>query len=323
MRSKNVGIQMKKVLVTGGAGFIGINFIKHVLEVDSLDVVVADKFTYASNPEELVNNMKIMTHCIDLADSKSVEILFDTCEISHVVHFAAESHVDRSIRDCKPFVESNIVGTINLLNQSIRKKIEKFVHISTDEVFGEIPVPEKFNERSNICPRNPYSASKASAEHFVEAYGNTYGLPYTIINSSNNYGPWQHSEKLIPLAINKILKKQKVPVYGTGSQIRDWIFVKDSVEAIRRVLHYGNNKERYCIGGECEVRNIDLIRMLLAKMNADETLIQYVNDRPGHDARYATSIIKMKHELKWTPQYNLSDGLDETIDWVKKNENRV
>lgn len=314
---------MKKVLVTGGAGFIGINFIKHVIDVDSLDIIVADKFSYASNPDELVNKMKITTHCIDLADHQSIENLFNVDEISHVVHFAAESHVDRSIRDCKPFVESNIVGTINLLNQSIRKKIEKFVHISTDEVFGEIPIPEKFNERSLICPRNPYSASKASAEHFVEAYGNTYGMPYTIINSSNNYGPWQYPEKFIPLAISRILQKRKIPIYGTGSQIRDWIYVKDAVEAIRRVLHHGNLGERYCIGGECEVRNIDLIRMILAKMNTDETLIQYVNDRPGHDARYATSIIKMKHELKWTPQYDLSDGLDETIEWVKKNENRV
>jgi dTDP-glucose 4,6-dehydratase len=209
------------------------------------------------------------------------------------------------------------------LNEVVKRKVEKFVHISTDEVFGEVPVPGKFSEYSNICPRNPYSASKAAAEHFVEAYGNTYGLPYTIINSSNNYGPWQYPEKLIPLAISRIMQRKKVPVYGTGSQIRDWIYVKDAAEAIRRVLHHGNTRERYCIGGECEIRNIDLIRMLLVKMNADEDLIEYVNDRPGHDARYSTSIIKMKHELKWMPKYNLSDGLNETIEWVKNNENRI
>lgn len=314
---------MRKLLVTGGAGFIGINFIKHILDVDKVDIVVADRFTYASNPEELVNNMKIDTHCMDLSDMTSVESLFKMHEITHVVHFAAESHVDRSIKDCQPFIQSNIIATVNLLNEAMKHKIEKFVHISTDEVFGEVPIPGKFNEYSNICPRNPYSASKASAEHFVEAYGNTYGFPYTIINSSNNYGPWQYPEKLIPLAVNRILKKQKVPVYGTGSQIRDWIYVKDAAEAIRRVLHHGKIHERYCIGGEQEIRNIELIRMILLKMNADESLIEYVTDRPGHDSRYATSIIKMKRELNWSPEYNLSDGLNETIEWIKKHENRI
>lgn len=314
---------MKKLLVTGGAGFIGINFIKHILDIERVDIVVADKFTYASNPEELVNNMKIVTHCMDLADSSSVENLFNLHEISHVVHFAAESHVDRSIKDCKPFIQSNIIATINLLNEVIKRKIKKFVHISTDEVFGEVPVPAKFNEYSNICPRNPYSASKASAEHFVEAYGNTYGLPYTIINSSNNYGPWQYPEKFIPLAVSRILKNQKVPVYGTGSQIRDWIFVKDAAEAIRCVLHHGNIHERYCIGGEQEIRNIDLIRTIIQKMNVNESFIEYVTDRPGHDARYATSILKIKRELKWRPKYDLSDGLNETIEWIKKYENRI
>ena len=314
---------MKKLLVTGGAGFIGINFIKHILDVDKVDIVVADRFTYASNPEELVNNMKIDTHCMDLSDATSVESLFKMHEITHVVHFAAESHVDRSIKDCQPFIQSNIIATVNLLNEAMKHKVQKFVHISTDEVFGEIAIPGKFNELSNISPRNPYSASKASAEHFVEAYGNTYGFPYTIINSSNNYGPWQYPEKFIPLAINRILKKEKVPVYGTGSQIRDWIFVKDAAEAIRRVLHHGNTHDRYCIGGEQEIRNIDLLRMIIEKMNADESLIEYVTDRPGHDARYATSILKIKRELKWVPEYNLSDGLNETIEWIKRHENRI
>ena len=314
---------MRKLLVTGGAGFIGINFIKHILDVDKVDIVVADMFTYASNPEELVNNMKIDTHCMDLSDKTSVESLFKMHEITHVVHFAAESHVDRSIKDCQPFIQSNIIATVNLLNEAMKNKIQKFVHISTDEVFGEIAIPGKFNELSNISPRNPYSASKASAEHFVEAYGNTYGFPYTIINSSNNYGPWQYPEKFIPLAINRILKKQKVPVYGTGSQIRDWIFVKDAAEAIRRVLHQGNTHDRYCIGGEQEIRNIDLLRVIIEKMNANESLIEYVTDRPGHDARYATSILKIKRELMWVPEYDLSDGLNETIEWIKRHENRI
>ena len=314
---------MKKILVTGGAGFIGINFIKHIKNIDSPDIVVADMFTYASNPEELVTNMKIDTHWIDLSDKTYVERLFERHEISHVVHFAAESHVDRSIKDCQPFIQSNIIGTVNLLNEAVKNKVEKFVHISTDEVFGEVQIPGKFNEYSNIRPRNPYSASKASAEHFVEAYGNTYGLPYVIINSSNNYGPWQYPEKFIPLAVNRILNNKKVPVYGTGNQIRDWIFVKDAVEAIRRVLHHGKTHERYCIGGENEISNIELLRMIIQKMNVDETFIEHVADRPGHDTRYATSIMKIKKHLNWNPMYSLSDGLDETIEWIKNNENRI
>jgi dTDP-glucose 4,6-dehydratase len=316
-------IEMKKLLVTGGAGFIGINFIKHIMSVDSVDIVVADKFTYASNPKELVNKMKIKTHCIDLANKVEVEDLFKKHEISHIVHFAAESHVDRSIEDCQPFVQSNIVGTINLLDQAVKSKIEKFVHISTDEVFGEVPYPGKFNEYSNLCPRNPYSASKASAENFVQAYGNTYDLPYTIVNCSNNYGPWQYPEKFIPVTIGRILQNKKIPVYGRGDQIREWIYVKDAIEAIRLVLQHGKIHDRYCIGSGIEVKNIDLVRTILSKMNANESLIEYVADRPGHDKRYAMSADKIINELNWTTKYNLSDGLDETIEWIKNHENRI
>ena len=314
---------MKKILVTGGAGFIGLNFIKHILDIDRMDIVVADKFTYASNPKELLSISEIETFQLDLADLAAVENLFNHQEISHIVHFAAETHVDKSINDSRPFIQSNIIATVNLLNEAVKRKVEKFVHISSDEVFGEIAIPGKFSEISKIAPRNPYSASKASAEHFVEAYGNTYGLPYTIINSTNNYGPWQHPEKLIPLTIRRILQKRKVPVYGNGSQIRDWIFVKDAVEAIRKILHHGKYQERYCIGGESEIRNIDLIRMILKKMDAEENLIEYVEDRPGHDARYAFSIEKVKRELMWRPKYDLSDGLNKTIEWVREHENRI
>lgn len=311
---------MKQVLITGGAGFIGLNYIKHILQVDKLDIVVVDKLTYASNPKELIYTMGIENHCIDIADKQSVELLFSRHEFSHVIHFAAESHVDRSIQDCKPFVDSNIIGTINLLEQSVKNKVQKFLHISTDEVFGEAIEPNKFNEESKIEPRNPYSASKASAEHFVMAYGNTYGLPYTIINSSNNYGPWQHPEKLIPLTINRILRNKNIPVYGNGQQIRDWIYVKDSVTAIHRVFHAGAVNTRYCIGGENETKNIDLVNMIVQKMNADRSLIEHVTDRLGHDVRYSTDISKIKNELGWSPKYSLSNGLDETIYHEVKND---
>ena len=314
---------MKKILVTGGAGFIGINFVKYMTDVSNAQIVVVDKFTYASNSDELVNVMKIPTYCVDISDKQDLEEVFKENQFSCIVHFAAESHVDRSIKDCSPFVQSNIIGTINLLDLALKYKVEKFVQISTDEVFGEVPYPGKFNEYSNICPRNPYSASKAAAEHFVEAYGNTYKLPYIIINSSNNYGPWQNAEKFIPLTISRIMKNQKIPVYGTGSQVRDWIYVKDAVEAIYLIMQNGQMQQRYCIGGENEIRNIDLVRHILMKMGADESLIEYVNDRPGHDARYSMSIDIVKSELKWSPRYSLSEGLDETIKWMKKNEDRI
>jgi|LakMenEpi03Aug12_release.lakeMendotaPanAssembly.Ray.scaffolds.fasta_scaffold01735_45 dTDP-glucose 4,6-dehydratase len=314
---------MKKILVTGGAGFIGINFVKYMTDVSNAQIVVVDKFTYASNSDEFVNVMKIPTYCVDISDKQDLEEVFKENQFSCIVHFAAESHVDRSIKDCLPFVQSNIIGTINLLDLALKYKVEKFVQISTDEVFGEVPYPGKFNEYSNICPRNPYSASKAAAEHFVEAYGNTYKLPYIIINSSNNYGPWQNAEKFIPLTISRIMKNQKIPVYGTGSQVRDWIYVKDAVEAIYLIMKNGQMQQRYCIGGENEIRNIDLVRHILMKMGADESLIEYVNDRPGHDARYSMSIDIVKSELKWSPRYSLSEGLDETIKWMKKNEDRI
>jgi dTDP-glucose 4,6-dehydratase len=314
---------MNKILVTGGAGFIGINFVKYMLDVSNAQIIVVDKFTYASNSHELVNVMKTPTYCVDISDKEDLEQVFKEHHFSCIVHFAAESHVDRSIKDCSPFVQSNIIGTINLLDLALKYNVKKFIQISTDEVFGEVVYPRKFNEFSNINPRNPYSASKAAAEHFVMSYGNTYKLPYIIINSSNNYGPWQHSEKFIPLTISRIMQKKKIPVYGTGSQVRDWIYVKDAVEAIYLIMQNGQIHQRYCIGGENEIRNIDLVRHILAKMNADESLIEYVNDRPGHDARYSMSIDTMKTEFDWKPRHSLVEGLDETIEWMKNHENRI
>jgi len=310
------------ILITGGAGFIGINFVKHIRKHTTAKVFVIDKMGYASNLEEL-EAMGIDYEVIDIADSKALDELFSTHSFDQIVHFAAESHVDNSIKDCSPFIQSNVIGTVNLLDQARKHKIEKFVHISTDEVFGEVPAPGKFNEYSNICPRNPYSASKASAEHFVIAYGNTYKLPYVIVNSSNNYGPFQYPEKLIPLTVGKILRNQKIPVYGKGDQIRDWIYVEDTCDAIMRVMFMGNIGNRYCIGGGNETKNLELVHSIIDKMNASTNLIEFVTDRPGHDIRYATDITKIQNELGWRPKTSLDKGLDMTIEWIKRYEDRI
>lgn len=310
------------IMITGGAGFIGINFVKYIRRHTTHDIIVVDKMGYASNQNEL-DAMGIHYEIADISDKNKVSQLFEKYKIKEIIHFAAESHVDNSIKDSTPFVQSNVVGTVNLLDQSVKHNIEKFLHISTDEVFGEISYPEKFNEYSNIVPRNPYSASKASAEHFVVSYGNTYKLSYMIINSSNNYGPFQFPEKLIPLTVSKILKKEKIPLYGKGDAIRDWIYVEDTCEIILKIFLSGTIGSRYCIGGDNEVKNIDLVSMIIQKMNASTDLISYVNERPGIDMRYATDISKVKEEFNWHPKTSLSDGLDKTIDWICRYEDRI
>lgn len=309
------------LMVTGGAGFIGLNFVKHIRHKLDTDILVIDKFGYASNRDEL-DAMGTNYEEVDIADKGLLSKVFDKYKITDIVHFAAESHVDNSIKNVDPFIQSNIIGTVNLLELSVKHNIERFVHISTDEVFGEITHPDKFNELSNINPRNPYSASKAAAEHFVIAYGNTHKLPYIIINSSNNYGPWQYPEKLIPLTISKLLKNQKVPIYGKGDQIRDWIYVEDTCSAILKILVTGKLGDRYCIGGDSEITNIELVQTIIKKMNVSESLIEYVTDRPGHDVRYATDISKIR-KLGWQPVISLSSGLDKTIEWITKYENRI
>jgi dTDP-glucose 4,6-dehydratase len=310
------------MLITGGAGFIGINFIKYLRKHTDSTVLVIDKMSYASNLDEL-DAMGTHYEIVDIANRSQVEEIFNKHTFTHVVHFAAESHVDNSIKDSMPFVDSNIVGTVNLLDMVVRHGIEKFIHISTDEVFGEVPYPGKFNEYSNICPRNPYSASKAAAEHFVIAYGNTHKVPYVIINSSNNYGPFQYPEKLIPLTIGKILNGEKIPVYGKGDQIRDWIYVEDTCEAIMRIISMGRIGHRYCIGGDNETKNLDLVYTILDKLGADKNLVEFVTDRPGHDVRYTTDINKIKTEMGWRPKTPLSIGLDKTIEWIKRYEDRI
>jgi len=306
------------ILITGGAGFIGLNFVKYMLEKGE-DIVVIDKFTYASNPEAL-KSLGVNVIYMDIADKHQL-IELNQYKFNRVYHFAAESHVDNSINDVMPFVESNIIGTINLLNY-FRDKNVKFIHVSTDEVFGEVAEPEKFNEYSNICPRNPYSASKASAEHFVNAYKNTYGINAVIVNSSNNYGPYQHTEKMIPKTITNILQNKSIPVYGRGLQIRDWIYVEDTCDAIYKISILNNKQDRYCIGGDCEIRNIDLVKLITYMMNADMGLITYVNDRPGHDIRYSTDISLVMRDTYWKPTHTLESGLRKTIEWYKNEKIR-
>jgi len=302
------------VLITGGAGFIGINFVMHMLSKTNEEMFVIDKMGYASN-ENMLRTLGVNYQTIDICDN--LDELFEKHQFKHIIHFAAESHVDNSIKNSMPFVQSNVFGTVNLLDYAVKYGIEKFVHISTDEVFGDVVYPNKFDENSNIRPRNPYSASKASAEHFVIAYGNTHKLPYVIINSSNNYGPFQHKEKLIPSTITKILQNQKIPVYGDGKQIRDWIYVEDTCEIILRLFYHGVNGHRYCIGGDNEIENLDMVKMLLNKMGANENLIEFVKDRPGHDLRYSTDISRVKIEMTWQPKTPISVGLDKTIGWYK------
>ena len=310
------------ILVTGGAGFIGSNFVKLLCDKitsaftgERKEVVVVDNLTYAAN-YDYIGDLPIHFVKCDIANKEKLEEVFKQYKIESIFHFAAESHVDNSIKDCMPFVYSNIVGTINLLDMSLKYNIDKFVQVSTDEVFGSIDEGH-FDESSQIQPRNPYSASKASAEHFVNAYANTYGLKTLIVNSSNNYGPNQHKEKLIPKMISNLLNDKTVPVYGDGQQIRDWIYVEDTCEAIYQVYLYGKDGERYCIGANTEISNIDLVKIVIGKLGKTESSIEFVKDRPGHDARYATDITKIINDIGWFPKTQLSEGLDKTIEWMR------
>ena len=307
------------ILVTGGAGFIGGNFVR-LLCSRGERVIVIDSLTYASNYDYIKDLPITFINC-DITDKNKLDGIFSLYPVNSIFHFAAESHVDNSILDCMLFVHTNIIGTINLLDMAVKYDVADFIQVSTDEVFGSID-EGLFDEKSQIQPRNPYSASKASAEHFVNAYANTYGLNTIIVNSSNNYGPNQHKEKLIPLTISKLLKGDKVPVYGDGQQIRDWIYVEDTCEAIYQVYHRGEYGQRYCIGADSEVSNIDLVKMIIDKLGMSEDSIEFVKDRLGHDTRYATNISKIESELDWSPKTLLSDGLDKTIQWMK-NENRI
>ena len=304
------------ILVTGGAGFIGSNFLQHLKIVTDEEIVCVDKLTYAGKRNNVPSKAKL--YVADIAGEDAIKTIFERHDIKTVFHFAAESHVDNSIKDCSEFIRTNIVGTVNLLNASLKHNVEKFMHISTDEVYGSIE-NGSFTEETNYDPRNPYSASKASSDHFVRAFHNTYGLPTVITNCSNNYGPRQHKEKLIPQTILNLLNDKKIPVYGDGKQIRDWLYVQDHCEALIEVWKHGVVGEKYNIGGECETQNIDLIKKIISLMGKDESMIEYVKDRPGHDRRYSTDISKITKDLNWKPRFDIDDGLTKTIEWYERH----
>ena len=305
------------IFVTGAAGFIGSNFVHYLKSNTYDDIVILDKLTYAASTDNL-NPHTFPIEIVDIADKKKLERIFQKYRPRFIFHFAAESHVDNSIEDATPFVDTNVTGTLNLLELSVMYKVEKFLHVSTDEVYGALGYDDPpFTEETPYNPQNPYSASKAASDHFVTAFGNTYGLPVVITNCSNNYGPRQNKEKLIPKTINNILEGKKIPVYAQGQNIRDWIYVEDHCRAILEVWYGGGVGHKYNIGGECEVANIDLVKTIIRLMGASEDLIEFVDDRPGHDLRYAIDNAKIKKTVGFKPQHTLEEGLLKTIDWYK------
>ncbi|MEI6627240.1 MAG: dTDP-glucose 4,6-dehydratase [bacterium] len=314
-----------KLLVTGGAGFIGSNFIRYWLKKYSQDQIVnLDKLTYAGNLENLhelagQSNYKFIKG--DICDRELVNSLVSDCDI--IVHFAAESHVDRSIADSTPFIVTNVLGTQVLLDAAVKNGNKRFHHVSTDEVFGALPLTgeEKFTEDTAYNPHSPYAASKAASDHLVRAFGDTFGLPYTISNCSNNFGPWQFPEKFLPLMITNLMEGKKIPVYGDGQYVRDWLYVDDHCRAIDLILHQGKVGETYCIGGmDKDVNNLELVKKVLQIMNLSEDRIEFIKDRPGHDRRYAVDFNKAKIELGYEPQYNLDEYLRLTVEWYVNNK---
>jgi dTDP-glucose 4,6-dehydratase len=315
---------MKSILVTGGAGFIGSNFVRMVLdEHKDFLVVNLDKLTYAGNLENLQQYMDYPNHRFikgDICDGELVESLIDEYEIDAIINFAAESHVDRSIEEPKIFIETNVTGTLVLLEAAREKEIERFVQISTDEVYGELGPEGKFTEQTPLSPNSPYSASKAAADHLVKAFGHTWGLNYNITRCSNNYGEYQFPEKMIPLMINNALNNKNLPVYGDGLHVRDWLYVYDHCTAVWKVLTEGKTGEVYNVGGCNEKANMEVVRIILDRLGKPESLIEHVTDRPGHDRRYAINASKIISELGWKPSVTFEQGIVKTIDWYKSQK---
>lgn len=321
-----------KIFVTGGAGFIGSNFILYWMKNRPRDIIVNyDKLTYAGNLEnlkEVENNSNYKFIHGDICDKKLVEE--STKDTDLIVHFAAESHVDRSIIDSAPFIKTNVLGTQILLDAALKNKIKRFHHISTDEVYGSLELNDqnKFNERTIYNPRSPYSASKAGSDHLVRSYFYTYNLPITITNCSNNFGPFQFPEKLIPLTITNLLEGKKAPVYGDGLNVRDWLYVEDHCRAIDLVVNKGKVGETYCVGGLTEdlpagrqgISNLEVVGKIIKILGKEEDSIEFVKNRPGHDRRYAIDWSKIKNELGWQPLHSFDEWLEKTVEWYKNNE---
>jgi len=315
---------MKNILVTGGAGFIGSNFINYILSKrKDIFIVNLDKLTYAGNLQNLKaveNHPNYYFIKGDIVNDELVNYIFQKYEISHVVNFAAESHVDRSILGSEIFFRTNVLGTNVLLENAKRYGVEKFVQISTDEVYGSLGPEGQFEETTPLQPNSPYAASKAAADMMALAFHHTYNVPVVITRCSNNYGPYQFPEKLIPLMILNSLKNKKLPVYGDGLNVRDWIYVIDHNKAVELVLEKGKIGEVYNIGANTEKPNIEIVKLILNQVGKTEDLIEYVKDRPGHDRRYAINSLKIENELGWQAEHSFEDAIKNTVNWFVENE---
>ncbi len=311
----------KKILVTGGAGFIGSNFVQYyVKKYPETKITVVDALTYAGNKANLqpVSDQIDFVHA-DVTDEAAMDKVVEGKDC--IVHFAAETHVDRSILNPGPFLRTNVLGTETLARLALKHNIQRFHHISTDEVFGALPLgTERFNEKTPYNPRSPYSASKAASDHIIRSYGETFGLAYTITNCSNNYGPYQFPEKIIPLFIARAMENKKLPIYGDGKYVRDYLYVEDHARAIDVILEKGKNGETYCVGGGAEKNILEIAEVVLQNFGKPQDFVEFVQDRPGHDRRYAIDASKIHDELGWSPQVAFESGIQKTIQWYKDHE---